>query len=304
MDRLSAMRVLIRTVDAGSLSAAARQMGMPVSTVSRQISALEADIGAQLLSRSTRRMGLTDAGRDYVIACRRILGDLEYTERIAGGEYSSPRGELTITAPVMFGRCHLLPLIIEFLEHYPDIDVRLVQSDRVIDLFEEHVDIALRIGVLPNSSLIAVPVGKVRRVVCGSPEYLSLHGAPCKPVDLASHTCIAHEVLLAPNAWSFDSWTPPNNTALRARLRVNDVEVAIDAAIQGFGLARVLRYQVAEAIKCSRLMEVLVDDEPAALPVNLLYSSRAPSPLKLRAFLDFARPRLRQLTEKGILDPY
>ena len=302
MDRLGAIRVLIRVVDEGSLSEAARQLGMPLSTVSRQVSALESSLGARLLSRSTRRLAMTDAGRDYVMTCRRILEDMDNAERTVSGEYSSPRGELFISSPVVFGRLHLLPLIIQFLQQYPDIDVRLVQSDRVVDLLDEHVDVALRIGELPDSDLVAVPVGTLRRVVCGSPEYLSRYGTPNVLADLASHTCIVHEVKISSGNWSFDNWPRLDSTSLRTRLRINQVEAAIDAAEQGFGLVRVMRYQVAQAIQSSRLHEVLEDAEPPPLPINLVYPSQGVLPLKLRAFLDFARPRLRRLSTDGLLE--
>ena len=165
MDRLESMSILVTAVEAGSLSAAGRRLGMPLATVSRKVSELEAHLKTRLLNRSSRQLTLTDAGRSYVAACRRILEDVGEAERAASGEYSAPRGDLIITAPIVFGRLHVLPIAMEFLKAYPDIDIRMVLADRVINLLEEHADLAVRIGALPDSSLVASRVGSIRRVV-------------------------------------------------------------------------------------------------------------------------------------------
>src|SRR5712691_7781415 len=176
MDRLESMSTLLAAVEAGSLSAASRKLGMPLATVSRKVSELEAHLRTRLLHRTSRRLALTDAGRSYVAACRRILDDIDAAERAATGEYSAPRGDLIIAAPIVFGRLHVLPIVIEFLKTYSDIDIRMALADRVINLFEEQVDVAVRIGELPDSSLIATRVGLIRRVVCGSPAYFAARG--------------------------------------------------------------------------------------------------------------------------------
>ena len=173
MDRIEAMSTLLAAVEGGSLSAASRALGMPLATVSRKVSELEAHLGTRLLNRSTRQLSLTDAGRSYVEGAKRILEDLEAIERAAAGEYIVPRGDLTITAPMVFGRLHVLPVVAEFLRAYPEIDIRLALADRVFNLHEEGVDVALRIGALPDSSLIATRVGTIRQVVCGSPDYFA-----------------------------------------------------------------------------------------------------------------------------------
>lgn len=181
------MLILVTAVDAGSLSAAARHLGTPLATVSRKVSELEAHLKTRLLTRSSRCLTLTDAGRNYVAACKRILEEVGEAERAASGEYSAPKGDLIITAPIVFGRLHVLPAVAEFLETYPEIDIRLVLADRAVNLLEEHVDLAVRIGELPDSSLVATRVGAIRRVVCGSPGYFAARGIPQTPDELGTH---------------------------------------------------------------------------------------------------------------------
>jgi DNA-binding transcriptional LysR family regulator len=293
LDRLDAMSVLIAVVESGSLSAAARRLGTPLATVSRKVSELEAQLGAQLLTRAGRRAVPTDPGRSYVAAARRILEDVAEAERAAAGEYSAPRGELIVTAPIVFGRLHVLPVVMAFLRAYPEITVRLVQADRVIDLAESHVDLALRIAELPDSSLIASRVGNIRRVVCGSPAYFAAHGVPRSPADLGAHDCIGVEGLLEPPAWTFVTDEETASVPVRSRLIVNTAEAAVDAAAAGLGVTRVLSYQVAGAVRAGSVEIVLRDFEPPPTPVSLVYPGRGALPRKLRAFLDFAAPRLR-----------
>ncbi|RVC28693.1 LysR substrate-binding domain-containing protein, partial [Mesorhizobium sp. M7A.F.Ca.CA.004.04.2.1] len=181
MDRLEAMSLFVAAVEAGSLSAASRRFGIPLATVSRKISDLERHLNTRLLNRSTRRLTPTDAGQAYLAACRRILDEVGEAERTAAGEYSAPTGELAITAPVVFGRLHVLPVVTGFLAAYPDVDIRLTLADRITQLVEDHFDLAIRIGQLPDSSLVAIGVGAIRRVVCASPAYLAEHGTPTTP---------------------------------------------------------------------------------------------------------------------------
>ncbi|WP_442580932.1 LysR family transcriptional regulator [Mesorhizobium sp. ASY16-5R] len=294
MDRLQAMTVLLDVVDAGSLSAAGRRLHMPLASVSRRISELEAHLKVRLLNRSTRQLSLTEAGHAYVAACRRILEQVGEAERSAAGEYSAPRGELTLTAPVVFGRLHMLPVVSDFLKTYPEIDIRLILSDRVVHLLEDHIDAALRIGRLPESSLVAMRLGTVRCVVCASPAYLALHGSPETPADLAGRDCVAFEGLFTPRNWVFAEGNSEISVAIRPRLIVNTAEAAIDAAIAGVGITRVLSYQAAGAIGDGRLAILLREFEPEPSPVSLVHAGQGPLPLKLRAFLDFAAPRLRE----------
>ncbi len=293
MDRLDAMSTLLAVIEAGSLSGAARRLGMPLSTVSRKISELEEHLKTRLLIRSSRQLTLTDASRSYVAACKRILDLVLEAERAASGEYGAPKGGLVITAPVLFGRLHVLPIVVEFLNAYPDIDIRLLLADHVVHLLDDHVDLALRIGELPDSSLVAIKVGTIRRVVCGSPAYLAAHGTPMTPDALAAHQCIMFEGLTSPDSWIFGFGNSDGSVAIRSRLSVNTAEAAIDAAIAGLGVTRVLSYQIAYARRMGLLDIVLQSFEPAPSPVSLVYAAQGLLPLKLRAFLDFAAPRLK-----------
>ncbi len=293
MDRFGAMSVLLAVVEAGSLSGAGRNLKLPLATVSRRIADLEAHLGARLLVRSNRKISLTDAGEGYVAACRRILEDMAAAERSAAGEYAAPMGELVITAPIVFGRMHLLPVITDFLRLYPDITVRLTLADRFLHLTEDHVDLALRIGNLPDSSLKAVRVGDIRRVVCASPGYLAERGWPETPDDLLSgHDMVAFNGLDG-QRWGFVRGGRDQVVTVRPRLVVNTAEAAIDAARAGLGLTRVLSYQIAAAERAGELVRVLDNHAPPALPVHLVFAAQGPLPLKLRAFLDHATPRLR-----------
>ncbi|HEX4507793.1 MAG TPA: LysR family transcriptional regulator [Alphaproteobacteria bacterium] len=293
MDRLESMSMLIAVADAGSLSAAGRRLNIPLTTVSRKVSELEAHLGTQLIQRSSRRIALTDAGSAYIEACRRILDDIDEAERAASGEYQAPRGELVITAPIVFGRLHVLPVICEFLKAYPEIDIRLVQADRNINLADEHIHLAVRIGALPDSTMMATRVGEVRRVTCGSPGYFALRGIPQRPDDLMQHDCITSDILDAPDTWRFGSGRSETAIAIHPRMYLTTAEASIDAAIAGIGVARLLSYQVAPALGEGSLTLVLEDFEPPPRPVNLLHAGGKKVPLKLRAFLDFAAPRLR-----------
>jgi DNA-binding transcriptional LysR family regulator len=292
MDRLESMKTLVAAVDARSLSAASRKLGMPIATVSRKVSELEAHLQTQLVVRSSRRLTLTDAGRLYLESCRSILEQIGEAERAASGEYSAPRGDLTITAPIVFGRLHVLPIIADFMQSYPDIDIRLLQADRVVNLLEEHVDVAIRIGELPDSSLIARRIGSIRRVVCGSPSYFVRRGTLESPGDLKAHDCITFAGLSSPGAWTFRKGKSEIAVPVHSRLVVNTAEAAIDAALSDAGLTRVLCYQIAGARR-SRSLEIALEEfEPAPWPLSMIYSGQTRLPLKLRAFLDFATPRL------------
>jgi DNA-binding transcriptional LysR family regulator len=293
LDRLKSMSILVSAAEAGSLSAAARQLGTPLATVSRKVSELEAHLKTRLLNRSSRRLTLTDAGQSYVDACKRILEEVGEADRAASGEYSAPKGALIITAPIVFGRLRVLPVVSAFLKAYPEIDIRIVLADRAVNLLEEHIDLAIRIGELPDSSLVAIRVGMIRRVVCGSPEYFAGRGRPARPGDLSAHDCITLEGLMSPDAWKFGSGKSETSIAIRSRLTVNTAEAAIDAAMAGVGVTRVLSYQIANAVRAGTLELALEAFEPASWPVSLVYLSQRLLLLKLRSFIDFAVPRLK-----------
>jgi DNA-binding transcriptional LysR family regulator len=303
MDRLESMAVLLAVVDAGSLSAAARQLGTPLATVSRKVAELEAHLRTRLLHRTTRALSLTEAGVAYVAACRRILDEIGEAERIATGEYAAPKGELAVTAPVVFGRLHIVPVVAQFLAQYPEIDIKLLLTDRVVHLMEEQIDVALRIGELPDSTLMATGVGTVRRVVCGSPAYLDRYGVPAAPGELTAHSCISFDVLESRRAWVFGSGKSAQSVPVLSRLEVNTAEAAIDAAKLGVGLVRVLSYQVADALDSGALRVVLQDYESAPFPVSLVHKGQTPLPRKLRAFLDFVAPRLRDRIGPALTAP-
>lgn len=297
MDRLDAMTVLLAAVEDGSLSAASRRLGSPLATVSRKVAELEAHLNTQLVIRSSRRLSLTDAGRAYVASARQILEQVDEAERAAAGEYAAPRGDLAISAPVLFGRIHLTPIAATFLGAHPDIDLRLLLLDRPVNLLEEHIDLALRIGALADSSLIATRLGAVRRVVVASPDYLARAGEPLTPQDLADHACITFEGASAARSWRFGE----DDVAVRSRLSVNQAEATIEAAIAGLGVTRALSYQAVQAIRDGRLKLLLQAYEPAPWPVSLIYPGQGRLALKVRAFLDWAAPRLRErLTEIAV----
>lgn len=289
------MSVFAAIADAGSLSAAGRRLAVPLATVSRKLADLESHLGTRLMTRSTRRLELTDAGRDYLEACRLILEQVDEAERTASGAYAKVRGRLVVAAPVVFGRMHVVPVIATFLERHPEVDVQLRLGDRNVNLIEEHIDIALRIGALPDSSLVATPVGEVRRVVCASPDYLARFGAPDSLDALAAHRCVTFDGLDAASAWLFISADGARRQVpVRSRLTVSTADAAIAAATLGLGLTRVLSYQVTDALGDGRLVRVLATDEPPPVPVNLIYPGQGRLPMKTRAFIDLAATQLRE----------
>jgi DNA-binding transcriptional LysR family regulator len=289
MDRLESMSIVLAVAEAGSLAAAVRRLNTPPATASRKITELEGHLGTKLFDRSARRLVLTDAGTSYVAGLKRILADISEIERAASGEYTAPTGELVVTAPVGLGRIHLMPILAEFLGAYPDITVRLVLGDRILSLPEEHVDAALRIGVLPDSRLMALRLGTTSRVVCASPAYLALHGTPAAPEDVASHDSIICEGFQAADVWTFAR----GQADIRPRLVVSNVEAACGAARAGIGLTIAFSYHVASSIEAGTLTTVLDEYRPAPVPVSFVYPAGRFLPIKLRAFLDFASPRLK-----------
>ena len=295
MDRLEAMSLLVSAVESGTLSAAGRKLGVPLPTVSRKISDLEARLNARLLVRSTRRLALTDTGAAFVAAAKRILDDVGDAERAASGDYAAPRGDLVITAPVVFGRLHVLPVVADFLRRWPEINLRLVLSDRNLHLIDDHVDMAVRIGALADSSLVATRIGSVRRVVCGSPSYFAAQGVPKRPEELSALSTVTFDQLSSSEHWIFpDSKSKRElHVPVRSRLSVNTAEAAIDAAAAGLGVTRVLSYQAAQALLDGRIQIVLAEFEPEAAPVSLIHTGQELTPLKVRMLLDFAAPRLR-----------
>lgn len=296
MDRFEAMWMLLAVVDKGSLSAASRALGVPVPTLSRKVSTLEALLGTKLLLRSTRKLMLTEAGISYVAAARRILDELGEAEREAAGEFMAPRGELVVTAPILFGRLHVLPLVADFLELFRQISVRLQLSDRNVHLVDDHVDMAVRIGKLPDSGMIATRVGSMRTVTCAGPAFLASHGVPLTPEDLQRLPCVTFDGPMPLPAWQLRN--PRSGTPIESlvvpRLSVSTAEAAVDAAVRNVGLTQLLHYQVVDALEAGTLQVVLEKFEPDPVPIHLIHAARGLMPLKMRRFLDFAVPRLRQ----------
>jgi DNA-binding transcriptional LysR family regulator len=293
MDRLEAMSIFLAVVEAGSLSGAARHQKTPLATVSRKISELESHLQTKLFNRSTHKVVLTEAGSSYVVACKRILADVMEAERAVSGEYAAATGGLTVTAPVGLGRAYLIPILAEFLKAYPEIDVELVLNDRIMSLPEEQIDVALRMGPLPDSSLMALRLGGIRRIFCASPTYLAARGTPRTPNDLAGHDCVSYPSLLSPDVWTFAG--DESNLAVRvhSRLVVSNAEAACDAARAGIGITAAFSYLVESALKAGTLTTLLDEFQPPAWPVSLVYMAGRFLPIKLRAFLDFAAPRLK-----------
>lgn len=293
MDRFDAIRTLLAAADTGSLTAASRQLGMPLPTVSRHVSELEARLGTQLVIRTNRKLLLTDAGIAFIAAGRRVLEQLDEAERAAAGEYRTPRGDLLVTASIMFGRLHVTPIVLAFLAAYPEVNARLVLFDHVIDLVENQVDVAVRIGHLPDSGLVAARLGEIHWMICASPTYLATHGTPVAPDDLAKHDCIGFEGLQMVRTWPFGRGAEAKTVAIKPRFAANTADAVIEAAIAGIGIARLTSYQAAGAIRAGRLTSLLREYAPEPLPVHLVHTGPPLVPLKMRAFLDFAGPRLR-----------
>jgi DNA-binding transcriptional LysR family regulator len=291
MDRLEAMSLVLAVAEAGSLSAAARQQKAPLATVSRKVSELEAHLQAKLFNRSTRALVPTDAGRSYIAAAKRILADVTEAEHAASGEYTTPRGELHVSAPFALGLHYLQPVLTEFLAAFPQVDVHLILQDRAINLPEEHVDVGINVGNLVDSSLIAVRIGEIIPVVCASPAYLKARGTPKSPDDLSRHDCITGTPIQSPTLWRFRPGQTEYAVPVHSRLVVSNLGSACDAARAGIGITEVLSYHIGDSIKSGELVPLLQEFQPPPIPVSFVYSPNRFMPGKLRTFLDFRVPR-------------
>ena len=299
MDKLEGMRIFVAVADARGFAPAARGLGLSPPAVTRAIAALEARVGAQLLRRSTRSVVLTEAGARFHADCKRILAEIDDAEASASGAHSVPQGLLSITAPVMFGRLHVAPVLLDFLAQQPQLKARSYFSDQIVHLLDEGFDVAVRIAHLPDSGLTAVRAGHVRRVVVASPQYLAEHGVPRTPADLAQHRGVGfsqHGSVSA--AWVFcppgsGSSSPGETAHPQMQMVTNAGEMSIAAALAGHGLARALSYQVAGEVLAGRLQVVMADHEPPPIPVQLVYAEGRKAAAKVRSFVDFALARLR-----------
>ncbi len=290
---MEAMRVFVAVVETGGFAKAARRLGVSAPTVSRAVSGLEARLGVQLLHRTTRVVAVTDAGERYAADVRRILADVELADAAARGEAGAVRGELRVTAPVLFGTRHVAPVIFEFLRRHPEVTPRLALVDRVVDLIEEGFDVGVRIGHLRDSWLTAVKVGEVRQLVCASPDYLERRGLPRTPGELTRHDAISLPPELGLHAWSFPGGRRSATVTPNQRLVVSSVETAVAAAVAGQGLVRALSYQVKEPLADGSLVTLLDEHAPPPVPVHLLHSGGRHASRKVRAFLEHAVTRLR-----------
>jgi len=287
MDRIEDIEVFAEVAERGSFVEAARRLNRSPTAVTRAVADLEARLGVRLLNRTTRAVSLTDVGARFLGGARRVLSDLAEIEQAAAGQGTAPRGELAITAPMLFGRLHVLPIVTTFLHQFADVSARLTLLDRPVDLIEERLDAAIRIGTLADSSAIATRLGALRRIVVASPAYLAARGAPATPDEIAAHDVIMFGGL---PRWEFAEHV----VRVSPRLSVSTAEAAIDATIAGLGLTRVLSYQAVDALARGEIVQVLGEYGRDETPVHLLYPGGAHPPPKLRAFVDFAVPRLRQ----------
>jgi DNA-binding transcriptional LysR family regulator len=294
MDRIDNVAVFAEVAERGSFAEAARRLNRSPAAVTRAVAELEARLGVRLLNRTTRAVSVTEPGQRFLAGARRVLADLAEIEHAAIGQGSAPRGELRITAPIVFGRKHVLPLVTDFLEKFPEVSARLTLLDRPADLVEEGLDAAIRIGALADTSAIATRVGALKRVVVASPAYVKRRGRPKTPRELAAHDTIAFAGMEGIERWRFKD----GEAAIRPRLIVNTAEAATDAAAAEFGITRVLSYQAADALAQKFLVRLLRDHEGDDVPVHVLYPDGRHPPPKLRAFLDALVPRLRQRCEQ------
>jgi len=295
MDRLDAMRVFVAVVEAQGFSAASRALSMPLPTVSRKIAELEQHLGAQLLIRSTRKVTVTESGQRYYDDVRRILDEMGDAERQVSGEYRTPKGHLTVTAPTLFGRLHVLPIVIDFMKIHRDINIQLSLTNNVVDLLEEHIDLGIRIGNLSDSSMIAIEVGSVRQIVCASPGYFRQHGRPGSPSDLTGHHCITFSNAGTPPRWVFKMPSGEiQHFPVQSRLTLNTIDGNVHAALQDGGLVNLYSYQAVTHIADGTLEIVLDRYEIDPRPVNIVLQQGRRIPQKTRAFVDFAKPRLRE----------
>lgn len=285
-DRFQTMSLFVAVADSASFSEAARQLEVSAPAVTRAVAALEEHLGARLLHRTTRRVTLTEIGERYLADCRRILAELKEAEESAGGSYQAPRGRLSVTASVLFGEMYVLPCLLEFVDRHPAVQARTLFVDRIVNLMEEGLDVAVRIGELPDSSLIAARAGTIRRVLCASPDYLKNRGLPEHPRQLEKHRLVSGD---SSSCWDFRE----KKIRIEPALTVNTNAAAIQAAVGGWGITRVLSYQVAQQVASGQLQILLPEFEPPSWPIHVLHQEGQRVSAKVRAFVDLLVQRLK-----------
>jgi DNA-binding transcriptional LysR family regulator len=293
MDRLHLMSVYVAVAEAESFAGGARRLGMSPPAVTRAVAALEARLGVKLLNRTTRHVRATDAGQRYLEDARRIIAASDEADEAAAGINAEPRGHLAVTAPVLFGKMFVTPGIVDYLQRYPDMEVSALFLDRVVNLLDEGLDVGIRIGELPDSSFKAVRVGQVRRVVCAAPAYLKAHGLPKRPEDLRQHQIISASGVTPSMEWKFSRAGVDQSVRIQPRLTVTSNDAAIEAAVRGFGITRLMSYQVAPQLAAGELKIVLGDDEPAPLPIHVVHREGRYASAKIRSFVDLIAQRLK-----------
>ena len=293
MDRLQAMSVFVGVAEEAGFAPAARRLFMSPPTVTRAVSYLEARLGARLFHRTTRSVHLTEAGQRYLADCQRILSEIQEADRHAAGIHAAPSGQVSVTASVMFGRMAMVPALIGLLDHYPDISVSTLFVDRVVHLIEEGIDVAIRIGDMPDSTLTAVRAGSVKRVLCASPAYFADRGRPKKPTDLARHDLISFINLTAGGEWDFERKGKVRTVKVWSRLHFNTADAAIAAALADRGITRLLSYMIAPYVRSGALEVVLEKDEPPPMPVHVVHKEAGQTSARIRAVVDFLVDHLR-----------
>ncbi len=294
MDRLQAMGVFVGVAEAGGFAPAARRLNLSPPTVTRAVAELEERLGCRLLHRTTRSLSLTEAGERYLADCRRILSEVEEADRQAAGIHAAPRGRVSVTASVTFGRGVMAPILFDLLDRYPDLTVSAFFVDRVVHLLDEGIDVAVRIAELPDSSLTAVRVGSLRRVLCAAPGYLAARGRPREPADLKDHDIVSLVQMAPGGEWSFETDGKAQAFRPSSRLLVNTADAAIAAALAGRGITRVLSYMVAPEVKAGRLELLLEDHEPPLVPVHVVHKETGQTSARVRAVVDHLVQHLRR----------
>jgi len=298
MDKLNAMNTFVQIADGGSLTAAAERLGTSLPTVVRTLAALEEALGVRLMNRTTRKVTLTDEGRNYLERCRSILADIEDAELAVTDRQGEPKGKLVITAPVMFGKLHVGPIVTDFMKQYDKVQVELLLLDRTVNLIDEGIDVAVRIGHLDDSSMVARQVGEIRQVVCASPELIGKTGTLKQPEDLTRQNCIRVTGLTPGPTWRFRKNGKLQHITVNDTLVCNQIDAAIDACVDGIGFGLFLSYQVESLVREGKLVYNLTEYEPAPLPVNVIYSRPRFMSTRVRAFVDRITQDLQQVLKQ------
>ena len=293
MDRFHLMNVYIAVAEEQGFASAARRLGMSPPAVTRAVAALEQRLGVKLLNRTTRHVRTTEAGHRYLEDARRVLAELDAVDQAISGTNAEPHGHLAITAPVMFGRMFVIPVIVEYLERFPATEISALLLDRDVNLLAEGIDLGVRIGELPDSSMRALNVGSVRQVVCASPEYLRRHGRPERPEDLSAHVLINSSAVSEVPNWIFNTPQGMRNQRIKPRLVVTSNAAAVEAALANFGITRLLSYQVAPQLAEGKLKIVLEEFEPEPRPIHIVHREGRFASATVRSLIDFVAPRLR-----------